>query len=62
MTCRGTKQAALVVRNIEHIMNQESLEEYIVSEPPGIHLTLGIVSIFISSAVVSLQRDKGLFP
>ncbi|RAO69147.1 uncharacterized protein BHQ10_005159 [Talaromyces amestolkiae] len=38
----GSKQAALVVRNIQHIISNEPLEEYILSEPPGIHLTLGI--------------------
>ena len=40
------KQAGLVVSNIQHLLRQEPLEEYDATDPPAIHLTLGIVSIF----------------
>lgn len=41
---RGGKQAAIVVQNIQHLVNNETLEEYDSSDPAAIHLTLGIVS------------------
>lgn len=41
---RGTKQAATVVTNIQHLLNKEPAEAYINLDNPGIHLTLGIVS------------------
>lgn len=40
----GSKQATLVTNNIGHLLDGESLESYDNIEPPGIHLTLGIVS------------------
>ena len=40
----GGKQAALVVVNIKHLINNEPLEKYDILEPPAIHLTLGTVS------------------
>lgn len=40
----GSKQATLVTKNIGHLLVGESLENYDDIEPPGIHLTLGIVS------------------
>lgn len=52
MNYRGSKQAALVARNIQHDINNEPLEEYTLSEPPGIHLTLGIVSTPLSGLAI----------
>ncbi|GAM89558.1 hypothetical protein ANO11243_075970 [Dothideomycetidae sp. 11243] len=40
----GGKQAATVVKNIQHILNSKALEHYEVTDNPGIHMTLGIVS------------------
>ncbi|RFU31698.1 hypothetical protein B7463_g4655, partial [Scytalidium lignicola] len=38
----GAKQAELVAKNIQHLQNQEPLEDYDATDPPAIHLTLGI--------------------
>lgn len=40
----GAKQAALVVENIEHLERGEHLTPYELTDPPAIHLSLGIVS------------------
>lgn len=41
---RAMKQVDVLVRNIQHMLAQEPLEEYSVTDPAAIHLTLGIVS------------------
>jgi NADH dehydrogenase FAD-containing subunit len=38
------RQAPVVVGNIQHLANDESLEHYEVAEGPSIHLSLGLVS------------------
>lgn len=38
----GSKQAETVAKNIEHLEKQEALEPYEVTDPPAIHLTLGL--------------------
>ena len=38
------RQAPVVVENIAHLANNESLDNYEVAEGPSIHLSLGIVS------------------
>lgn len=38
-------QAEIVARNIQHHLDNESLEVYAPTNPPAIHLTLGIVSV-----------------
>jgi NADH dehydrogenase FAD-containing subunit len=48
------RQAPVVVENIEHLANNEPLEQYEVAEGPSIHLSLGLVSFFLLSLCVSL--------
>lgn len=38
----GGKQAQIVAKNVEHLERQEALEPYEVTDPPAIHLTLGL--------------------
>ncbi|KUJ07593.1 FAD/NAD(P)-binding domain-containing protein [Mollisia scopiformis] len=38
----GGKQAAIVANNIEHILNEQPLEDYEVTDSPAIHMSLGI--------------------
>ncbi|EMC93590.1 hypothetical protein BAUCODRAFT_26843 [Baudoinia panamericana UAMH 10762] len=38
----GMGQAALVARNIMHLIKKEPLEDYAASDPPAIHMSLGI--------------------
>ncbi|GAM82966.1 hypothetical protein ANO11243_009520 [Dothideomycetidae sp. 11243] len=38
----GGKQAEFVVKNIQHLMDSEPLEDYRATDPPAIHLTLGM--------------------
>lgn len=45
MAYRAVKQVEVVVRNVEHMLAQEELENYDITDPAAIHLTLGIVSI-----------------
>ncbi|OAA68716.1 Pyridine nucleotide-disulfide oxidoreductase, FAD/NAD(P)-binding domain protein [Niveomyces insectorum RCEF 264] len=62
----GAKQAETVVNNIDHILKGEVLEEYDASDPPAIHLTLGIKKNVIfrnpvlgSSEHFTKDRDDG---
>jgi hypothetical protein len=49
----ATRQAALVAENIEHILqNDEPLEEYEITDPPAIHMSLGVVSLSHSVLLV----------
>lgn len=62
----GGKQAALVTTNIQHLLSKEPLEEYNVTDPPAIHLTLGIIKSVVfgnpapgSSEPFIKHRDDG---
>lgn len=39
----ASKQATIVVQNIQHLLNNESLDKYSGIDPAGIHMTLGLV-------------------
>lgn len=52
----GGQQAALVVKNIQHLLDNEPLEEYDTSEPAAIHLTLGVVSHDDFSGAVGMWK------
>ena len=59
----GAGQAAVVVQNIQHLLNGETLDRYEVGHPPAIHLTLGITKsvVFINPAPGSSEpvvKDK----
>lgn len=41
------KQAEIVTNNVVHLLNQEPLEKYEVTDPAAIHLTLGILKSVI---------------
>ncbi|KAL1604829.1 hypothetical protein SLS60_004369 [Paraconiothyrium brasiliense] len=41
------KQAEIVAKNVVHLLNQEPLESYQVTDPAAIHLTLGIAKSVI---------------
>ena len=45
MAHRAYKQVELIARNIQHLVSNEPLEDYSVTDPAAIHLTLGIVSL-----------------
>lgn len=62
----AARQATLVVQNIQHLLNEESLEEYEIVDPPGIHMTLGITKNVVfgnprpgSSEPMIKHRDDG---
>lgn len=52
----GGKQAAIVVNNIEHLVNEEPLENYEFTDNMGIHMTLGIVSSIPHLTIISSIR------
>ena len=41
------RQASLVVENIEHLLKNETLENYEIIDPPAIHMSLGLVSSLV---------------
>lgn len=53
----GGKQAALVVENIEHLERGEQLTNYELTDPPAIHLTLGITKNIIFRNPVSDSEE-----
>ncbi|KAF8857468.1 FAD/NAD-P-binding domain-containing protein [Acephala macrosclerotiorum] len=62
----AARQAALVIQNVQHLLNNEPLEEYEIVDPPAIHMTLGITKNVVfanprlgSSEPVIKHRDDG---
>lgn len=61
------KQAEIVTKNIVHLLNQEPLEKYEVTDPAAIHLTLGIAKSVIfrnpspgsGNKPVAMHKDDG---
>lgn len=48
-----------MVKNIQHAVDDEPLEKYVVVDPPAIHMSLGIVSFeTLSLFLVTLADDK----
>ncbi|KKY27571.1 putative amid-like nadh [Phaeomoniella chlamydospora] len=65
----GGRQAEIVTNNIDHLLNDEPLEQYDVMDPPAIHLSLGIKKNLVfrnpapgsSDSPVIKHRDDGQF-
>ncbi|KAL5412899.1 hypothetical protein PMIN04_009637 [Paraphaeosphaeria minitans] len=62
------KQAEIVTKNVVHLLNEEPLENYEVTDPAAIHLTLGIQKSVIfrnpllgsDDRPVVMHKDDGL--
>ncbi|KAF2647320.1 putative amid-like NADH oxidoreductase [Lophiostoma macrostomum CBS 122681] len=54
----ATKQADVVTKNVVHLLDQEPLEKYEVTDPAAIHLTLGITKSVIFQNPSAASNDE----